>query len=61
MIDRIGLELSNVTYITKTTKLKRILLIVDHKAGLLKLQVLLLNEEIGVIKNTEKLMLWGIV
>jgi acetate kinase len=54
MIDRIGLELSNVTYITKTTKLKEDLLIVDHKAGLLKIASLLLNEEIGVIKNTDE-------
>jgi acetate kinase len=55
MIDRIGMEVSNLTYTTKATKVEEDLQIIDHKAGLLKIASLLLNEEIGVIKNTDEI------
>jgi acetate kinase len=54
MIDRIGLETSNLTYVTKTAKLEENLPIHNHKEGLLKIASLLLNENIGVIKNTNE-------
>ena len=54
MIDRIGLEISNLSYSTKTAKLEENLPIRNHKEGLQKIASLLLNENIGVIKNTDE-------
>ena len=51
MIDRIGLEASNLSYITSATKLDETLPIANHKIGLEKIAQLLLNENIGVIKS----------
>ncbi len=53
MIDRIGLETSNLTYVTSKTKLEESLPIPDHKVGLEKIAQLLMNENIGVIQSTE--------
>lgn len=53
MIDRIGLESSNLTYVTSKTKLEESLPIPDHKVGLEKIAQLLMNENIGVIQSTE--------
>lgn len=52
MIDRIGLETSNLTYITATTKLEETLPIANHKIGLEKIAKLLMDEKVGVIKST---------
>ncbi|MCV9929172.1 acetate kinase [Flavobacterium sp. LS1R49] len=55
MIDRIGLESSNVTYKTKDISFEEILPIATHKIGLQKVASLLLNEETGVIKSTSEI------
>lgn len=52
MIDRIGLETSNLTYVTRTTKVEESLPIANHKIGLEKIATLLMDEKIGVIKST---------
>jgi acetate kinase len=55
MIDRIGLESSNVTYKTKDVSFEEILPIATHKIGLQKVASLLLNKETGVIKSTSEI------
>ncbi|RKS93775.1 acetate kinase [Flavobacterium limicola] len=55
MIDRIGLETSNLTYVTDTTKLEETLPIANHKIGLEKIAKLLMDEKVGVIKSTEEI------
>jgi acetate kinase len=55
MIDRIGLETSNFTYVTDTTKLEEMLPIANHKIGLEKIAALLMDEKVGVIKSTEEI------
>lgn len=55
MIDRIGLESSNLTYVTSTSKLEESMPILNHKIGLVKIAELLMNENIGVIKSTEEI------
>jgi acetate kinase len=59
MIDRIGLESSTLTYVTTATQLEEHLPIRDHKEGLQKIASLLLNENIGVIKNTDEVTAVG--
>jgi acetate kinase len=59
MIDRIGLDSSTLTYVTKATKLEEHLPIHDHKAGLVKIASLLMDEKIGVIKNTDEVAAVG--
>ena len=55
MIDRIGLETSNLTYVTATTKLEETLPIANHKIGLEKIAKLLMDEKLGVIKSTDEI------
>ncbi|RTY88967.1 acetate/propionate family kinase [Flavobacterium sp. RSP15] len=55
MIDRIGLETSNLTYVTKATKLEETLAIANHKIGLEKIAKLLMDEKVGVIKSTDEI------
>ncbi|TDE50130.1 acetate/propionate family kinase [Flavobacterium sp. GT3P67] len=55
MIDRIGLETSNLTYLTNTTKLEETLPIANHKIGLEKIAKLLMDEKVGVIKSTDEI------
>lgn len=55
MIDRIGLETSNLTYVTNTTKLEESLPIANHKLGLEKIANLLMDEKVGVIKSTDEI------
>ena len=55
MIDRIGLEISNFTYVTNTTKVEEALSIPDHKIGLEKIANLLMDDQIGVINNTDEI------
>ena len=52
MIDRIGLETSNLSYLTKDSKIEEIEPIPNHKIGLEKIARLLMDEKIGVIKST---------
>lgn len=55
MIDRIGLETSNLTYVTDMTKLEENRPIANHKIGLEKIAQLLLDETVGVIKSTAEI------
>ena len=55
MIDRIGLETSNFTYVTDATKLEETLPIANHKIGLEKIAALLMDEKVGVITSTEEI------
>nr|WP_315201893.1 acetate kinase [uncultured Flavobacterium sp.] len=55
MIDRIGLETSNFTYVTKAVKVEEILSIGNHKIGLNKIAQLLMDEGVGVIKSTKEI------
>ncbi|MBG6062147.1 acetate kinase [Flavobacterium sp. CG_9.1] len=55
MIDRIGLETSNLTYVTDTTKLEENVPIANHKIGLEKIAQLLLDETVGVITSTAEI------
>lgn len=55
MIDRIGLETSNLTYVTNTAKIEETLPIANHKIGLEKIAKLLMDKRVGVIKNTDEI------
>jgi acetate kinase len=55
MIDRIGLETSNLTYVTDNVKLEEILPIPTHKIGLEKIAQLLMDKAVGVIKSTSEI------
>ena len=52
MIDRIGLETSNLSYETHKNKIEESLPIPNHKTGLEKIARLLMDEKVGVIKST---------
>jgi acetate kinase len=55
MIDRIGLETSNLTYVTNTHKIEESLPIPNHKTGLEKIARLLMDEKVGVIKSRKEI------
>ena len=55
MIDRIGLETSNLTYVTNQDKVENSLPIANHKIGLEKIAKLLMDDKIGVIKSTDEI------
>ena len=55
MIDRIGLETSNLSYSTNTNKIEETLAIPNHKTGLEKISHLLMDEKVGVIKSTHEI------
>ena len=55
MIDRIGLETSNLSYVTNNTKLEETLPIANHKIGLEKIARLLMDDKVGVIKSTDEI------
>lgn len=59
MIDRIGLETSNFSYVTNTNKIEEILPIATHKIGLEKIARLLMDDKIGVIKSTKEIQAVG--
>jgi acetate kinase len=59
MIDRIGLETSNFSYITNRVKIEETLPIANHKIGLEKIARLLMDENIGVIKSTKEIQAVG--
>jgi acetate kinase len=55
MIDRIGLETSNVTFKSSLNKIEETLPISNHKVGLQKVASMLLDAEKGVIKSTSEI------
>jgi len=55
MIDRIGLETSNFSYVTNAVKVEETLPIANHKIGLQKISQLLMDEKVGVIKSTSEI------
>ena len=59
MIDRIGLETSNITFKTVSNSYEEILPIPTHKVGLQKVADLLLDPETGVIKTTSEITAVG--
>ena len=59
MVDRIGLETSNFTYVTNKNKIEEILPIANHKIGLEKIADLLMDEKVGVIKSTQEITAVG--
>lgn len=59
MIDRIGLETSNLSYVTKTDKIEKTIPIPNHKKGLKKIAALLMDEKVGVIKSTNEIYAVG--
>jgi acetate kinase len=59
MIDRIGLETSNITFKTSVHSLEELLPIPNHKVGLQKVANMLLDSEKGVIKSTSEISAVG--
>jgi len=59
MIDRIGLDTSNFSYVTNTNKIEEVLPIANHKIGLQKIAQLLMDEKVGVIQSTEEIKAVG--
>lgn len=59
MIDRIGLETSNITFKTATVSHEEMLPIPNHKVGLQKVANMLLDAEKGVIKSTSEITAVG--
>lgn len=59
MIDRIGLETSNLTYVTNTNKVEEILPIANHRIGLKRIANMLMDDVIGVIKSTKEIQAVG--
>jgi acetate kinase len=55
MIDRIGLETSNLSYVTQTDKIEKTMPIANHKIGLQKIATILMDEKVGVIKSTQEI------
>lgn len=55
MIDRIGLETSNLSYVTHKHKIEESMPIPNHKIGLQKIAHLLMDENVGVIKSTQEI------
>ena len=55
MIDRIGLDTSNFSYVTNKNTIEETLPIENHKIGLEKIAKMLMDETIGVIKNTSEI------
>lgn len=59
MIDRIGLETSNISFKTATVTREEMLPIATHKVGLQKVANMLLDPEKGVIKSTSEISAVG--
>ncbi|MRX70361.1 acetate kinase [Flavobacterium resistens] len=59
MIDRIGLETSNITFKTSANSHEETLPIPNHKVGLQKVANMLLDAEKGVIKSTSEITAVG--
>ncbi|MGL5112775.1 MAG: acetate/propionate family kinase [Flavobacterium sp.] len=59
MIDRIGLDTSNLTYTTNDHKIVESLPIANHKIGLEKIAQLLMDDKVGVIQSTSEIKAVG--
>jgi len=59
MIDRIGLETSNITFKTASNSHEEMLPVPNHKVGLQKVANMLLDAEKGVIKSTSEIAAVG--
>lgn len=59
MIDRIGLDTSNITYKTNTDAIEESMPIPNHRVGLEKIAELLMDKNIGVIKSTQEIEVVG--
>jgi acetate kinase len=59
MIDRIGLETSNITFKTAENAIQEIVSVSTHKVGLQKVAEMLLHPEKGVIKSTSEISAVG--
>jgi acetate kinase len=59
MIDRIGLDTSNITYKTNTDSIEESMPIPNHRVGLEKIAELLMDKNIGVIKSTQEIEVVG--
>lgn len=59
MIDRIGLDTSNITYKTNTDSLEEIKPILNHKIGLERIAQLLMDPCIGVIRSAQEIDVVG--
>jgi acetate kinase len=55
MIDRIGLDTSNITYKTSTDSIEESMPIPNHRVGLEKIAGLLMDKNVGVIKSTQEI------
>lgn len=59
MIDRIGLDNSNLSYSTQKNQVEETLAVPNHTIGLEKIAALLLDEKVGVIKSTSEIQAVG--
>ena len=59
MIDRIGLDNSNLSYSTQKNQVEETLEVPNHTIGLEKIAALLLDEKVGVIKSTSEIQAVG--
>ena len=59
MIDRIGLDTSNITYKTNTDAIEESMPIPNHRVGLEKIAELLMDKNVGVIKSTQEIDVVG--
>jgi acetate kinase len=59
MIDRIGLDTSNITYKTSTDSIEESIPIPNHRIGLEKIAELLMDKNVGVIKSTQEIDVVG--
>jgi acetate kinase len=59
MIDRIGLDNSNLSYSTQKNQVEETIAVPDHTIGLEKIAALLLDEKVGVIKSTSEIQAVG--
>ncbi|MEN9981141.1 MAG: hypothetical protein RL542_928 [Bacteroidota bacterium] len=59
MIDRIGLDNSNLSYSTQKNQVEETLAVPNHTIGLEKIAALLLGERVGVIKSTSEIQAVG--
>jgi acetate kinase len=59
MIDRIGLDTSNITYKTSKDSIEESIPIPNHRIGLEKIAELLMDKNVGVIKSTQEIDVVG--
>jgi len=55
MVERIGLDNSKLYYKTETSKIEKVISIPTHKVGIEKVAALLMDAEVGVIKNENEI------